>query len=201
MKTKTITVSEVSQQQTQAGADRIIIKDHEGVSYSFFKDYEGKLTIPYQEFDKLGIKINSTVSIVYVEKENSKNPASPYKNITSFMVPTEEQKQEAPPFVSPTDKKEEDKKWERIREEKQDNIKWLNALNNACLVISHRDSRDFKEHVEYIKMDILDLANWIYKQQLVKDFDSAKSMQVGINSVNNEPTIEEMQEHFGGTIS
>lgn len=34
-------------------------------------------------------------------------------------------------------KQSEDNKWKEIREEKREDIKWMNAINNACLLIAH----------------------------------------------------------------
>ena len=41
-----------------------------------------------------------------------------------------------------------------------DNIRWCNALNNACLLIAHGA---YKEGTESPQGNIIRLANWIYK--------------------------------------
>lgn len=62
-------------------------------------------------------------------------------------------------------KTSEDKKWEKIRDEKNDNIKWLNALNNATLVISQYKESDPQK----IKDQIENLANWFYSLEPKKE--------------------------------
>lgn len=46
-----------------------------------------------------------------------------------------------------------DKKIEKIYNEKKDNIKWLNALNNTCLLVAHGKAN---------KEDLIKTANWLY---------------------------------------
>lgn len=53
-----------------------------------------------------------------------------------------------------------DSKIEKMFNEKQDNIKWLNALNNACLLVAH-DKNNNKTLEE--------LANELYKLQPISE--------------------------------
>jgi hypothetical protein len=54
---------------------------------------------------------------------------------------------------------QEDEKWQKIRDEKRDDIKWMNALNNACLLIAHGQS----------DKSIQELANDIYRLEPSED--------------------------------
>ena len=44
--------------------------------------------------------------------------------------------------------------WDKIRAQKTDNIKWLNALNNSCLAFANGKIE---------KEKIIEMANWIYE--------------------------------------
>lgn len=50
-----------------------------------------------------------------------------------------------------------DAKWEKIRDEKREDIKWMNALNNACLLLAHGQSLGFKK--------LQEMADFIYEME------------------------------------
>ena len=100
-------------------------------AYSFFKNKkDGGVTKAYETFQSL-VKENSTVEVFY--KTNGK-----YKNVVWFakidgsMIPND-----VVPFHSKTHKQEDTERIEGMFNEKQDNIKWLNALNNATLLAAN----------------------------------------------------------------
>jgi len=148
--TKTITISGIEQKE-----GKYSIKDEKGVYYSFFSDWKGVATDPYNEFKGLNVQIGDTWAIEYEEKPNPKNEKYPYKNIRHFTRPTKAEALSTDPLPnggSKLDQKEQ--RIEKMFDEKQDNIKWLNALNNAILLVANGKAD---------KEDLVKTANWLYK--------------------------------------
>jgi len=162
MPQKTITVSEIVHDMAK---NRVVIKDEKGLSYSFFTKSvpTGAKTEIFSDFEKQELKENSVISLEYVEKQSTfKGKEVTFRNVVRFLEGEIEETEEVHPF--PTTKPVENKApdWDKIRDEKTQNIKWMNALNNAtaitCAVIGKLDVQDVRKDVE-------ELANWLYNLQ------------------------------------
>ncbi len=57
------------------------------------------------------------------------------------------------------DELKEEEKWQKLREEKNQNITWLNAKNNAVEIVTSKGIME----TESIRDEIVYWANWIYK--------------------------------------
>ena len=69
-------------------------------------------------------------------------------------------------FSKELDKNLEDEKWQKIREQKNKDIRWMNALNNACLLIVNNKTEVFpSDIIEIIK----NTANKIYRLEPEKE--------------------------------
>lgn len=163
MPQKTITVSEIVHDMAK---NRVVIKDEKGLSYSFFTKSvpTGAKTEIFSDFEKQELKENSVISLEYVEKQSTfKGKEVTFRNVVKFLEGEITETEEVQPFVSlPNSKTTQGPDWDKIRDEKTQNIKWMNALNNAtaitCAVIGKLDVQDVRKDVE-------ELANWLYNLQ------------------------------------
>jgi len=71
--------------------------------------------------------------------------------------------------------------WDTINDKKRKDIKWMNALNNACLIISKSEYTSIELNLK--RTEIIELANFIYKLE-------PKTEPTGEEDFN-QPSIEE----------
>ncbi len=80
-----------------------------------------------------------------------------------------------------------DIKVEKANGDVQDNIRWCNALNNSCLIVSHAD----KFKLEDTKTLIEQLANWIYNLEPQEDNHPQSNYPEQGGHVNEFPPDDE----------
>lgn len=100
METKLITIANIKSEN-----GRHIIKDHEGVVFSFFeKKMDGSMTKAYEGFSAMRLAQNDTVEVGY--NENVKDGRT-YRNIM-FFSDRKETPENQPPFTNPVKVSKED---------------------------------------------------------------------------------------------
>ena len=71
-------------------------------------------------------------------------------------------------FIAELDNDTNDKKWDKINSEKNENISWMNAKNNACLLIANHPEFD-KVPSDKLRDLIYKLATKIFEMEIPKD--------------------------------
>ena len=136
------------------GKDIINIYDENGVRYTHFID-------PNTEGWEESLQEGETVQVFAIEKPNQKNPKYPYRNIykpreedteDEPVVTFEEEAQQQAGHVEDRPVTDEHNKNERIR--------WMNSLNNACRLIQGQVIQFDKRNP---MNSIVSLANVMYK--------------------------------------
>jgi len=176
---------------TSNGVTRIKIKDQDGLSYSFFQNkQDGSQSQAYTNFITLPNGGNgNNVMISYIEKPNPKSPQYPYKNITGIKPcslplpapqpqnvpqptnppqtpPTAPQSQINPNVIPYAQGKVNTNVNNTNSDDVKKNIRWCNALNNACLLVANGKlispySDENAKGGEFHK--VINIANFIYQ--------------------------------------
>lgn len=97
-------------------------------------------------------------------------------------------------IVEPT-YQEEKPNWDDINEKKRKDIKWMNALNNACLLLANgKDKTGYTDNSDP-KVVIRDMANFIYSLEptiptVKNESPQAQAMREGIYNFKPESNID-----------
>jgi hypothetical protein len=136
------------------GRDIINIYDENGVRFTHFID-------PGNEGWEESLQEGETVRVFAIKKHNSKNPKYPYRNI--YKPRTEEADDE------PVETFEEELRQQSghvddtpitAEADKNERIRWMNSLNNACRLIQ---GQVIEYNPQKPMNSIVQLANVIYK--------------------------------------
>ena len=180
---KLITITGIEQKVTQNGKVLFKVKDQDNRSYQLWKTkQDGTDTMAYQGISSLPNNgINSSVEITYKETQGDYNgkPVT-YRSIIAVKpnvnVPASTNINNV--AKGRINGKNEEEKWKEINDKKRADIKWMNALNNACLLKTKGNDLSIEE-----------LANMIYKLEPNLTADNIANMTGG-TVVNQEQTEE-----------
>ena len=158
---KVITITSVETKSTTSGKVMLKIKDQKNLSYQIWKNkQDGSESVAYQGYEKLGEPVGQNVEIAFKEDTGDYNgkPVT-YRTIVAIK-PSGQPVSKANTMVKNQMKEEAEKsdeaKWNKINEEKEKSMRWMNALNNATLLVSN-GKIEFKELKHY--------ANLIYQMK------------------------------------
>ena len=158
---KVITITSVETKSTTSGKVMLKIKDQKNLSYQIWKNKsDGSESVAYQGYNKLGEPVGQNVEIAYKEDTGDYNgkPVT-YRTIVAIK-PSGQPVSKANTMVKNQMKEEAEKsdeaKWNKINEEKEKSMRWMNALNNATLLVAN-GKLEFKELKHY--------ANLIYQMK------------------------------------
>lgn len=139
---KVITITSVEQKYTTNGKVMIKIKDQQNLSYQIWKTKQDESeSVAYQGFEKLGDPIGKNVEIAFKEDTGDYNgkPVT-YRTIVSVKPsgqPVSKGNTMVKSQMAEASKKSDDEKWEKINEDKEKSMRWMNALNNATLLVAN----------------------------------------------------------------
>ena len=158
---KVITITSVETKSTTSGKVMLKIKDQKNLSYQIWKNkQDGSESVAYQGYEKLGEPVGQNVEIAFKEDTGDYNgkPVT-YRTIVA-VKPTGQPVSQGNTMVksqmAEASKKSDDEKWEKINQEKEKSMRWMNALNNATLLVAN-GKLEFKELKHY--------ANLIYQMK------------------------------------
>ena len=172
---KTITITAIDQ---KPDSFKIVDQDNQSYYLSITKK-DGTITRIYSDWQKMELKINSTIIVNY--QEITSKAGHKYNSARFFEIPTDQDKITVPPFITPKEvmavKQETDNKI-------KSNIRWCNAINNSCLLVAN--DKLLKDRVD-INLAIEKMANWIYKlEPICENEENARIDEEMTTSVSEE---------------
>ena len=93
-----------------------------------------------------------------------------------------------------TQKNETD--WDKINKEKNESIRWLNSLNNSCLLVCKLNTYVEMNKAE-LKSEIISLANWLYTLEPTKDTKDGIYIEEPFNEPNYQTNNAEPTDYDG----
>jgi hypothetical protein len=180
---KVITITSVETKSTTSGKVMLKIKDQKNLSYQIWKNkQDGSESVAYQGYEKLGEPVGQNVEIAFKEDTGDYNGKQvTYRTIVA-VKPTGQPVSQGNTMVksqmAEASKKSDDEKWEKINQEKEKSMRWMNALNNATLLVANGkiEFKDLKHHANLIyQMRPLDTQE--PKQEPIKAEDLGEVME------------------------
>ena len=180
----TITILSVEEKTTKNGKTMFKIKGSDGKFYQLWQSkQDGTDSMAYIAFSSIPkMGVGKSFNISYGEEFGEyKGKTIVYRTIANA-IPVE---QETDDIESEKPKvTDEDEKWKGIRDEKRNDIKWMNALNNATLIISKRIDSFTEYSLENAKKDVKELANWYYKlEPILINSDLSNELDKAIENI------------------
>jgi hypothetical protein len=167
------------------------VTDEKGLKYNvpmYKKDTQNK-TVAYatlEAYPQNGLNLNKCFKFVTVP--NSQGGQSRYVRIITEPVQDGQPTQYASPQMQqskPVTIEKEEVDWDEINGKKRADIKWMNALNNACLLWANSKGGEFKSFGE--------LADYIYKLEPIQTAQDVADMvggKVVEDDISGDPTQE-----------
>jgi hypothetical protein len=159
----TITILSVEEKTTKNGKTMFKIKGSDDKSYQLWQSkQDGKDSMAYLAFkNTLNMGVGKSFNISYREEFGEyKGKTIVYRTIANAIPVKQETDDMETSRLKVTG---EDEKWKGIRNEKRNDIKWMNAINNATIIISKKIDSFAEYSIEDAKKDVKELANWYYK--------------------------------------
>lgn len=177
MLNKVITIASAEVKTMSNNKLQTKLKDQDNLTYNIFHEkQDGSETVAYKYYKELQNQgVGTSHEISYDEKElkTPDNKSYTARTIVMFKVanvaPTTQINNQAKAKINGQNDEE---KWKKRNEETKDNIRWCNALNNACLILSRYipqgvdnflDEDKAIQNRENMKIAIENMTNWIYK--------------------------------------
>ncbi len=159
----TITILSVEEKTTKNGKTMFKIKGTDGKFYQLWQSkQDGTDSMAYIAFSSIPkMGVGKSFNISYGEEFGEyKGKTIVYRTIANA-IPVEQETDDLE--TSRLKVTGEDEKWKGIRNEKRNDIKWMNAINNATIIISKRIDSFTEYSLEDAKKDVKELANWYFK--------------------------------------
>jgi hypothetical protein len=159
----TITVLSIETKTTKNGKTMFKIKGSDNKSYQLWQSkQDGTDSMAYIAFSSIPkMGVGKTFDISYREEQGEYGGKTIIYRTIANAIPVKQEEDEIETAQSKVTG--EDEKWKGIRDEKRNDIKWMNAINNASLIISKKIDSFAEYSIEDAKKDVKELANWYYK--------------------------------------
>lgn len=159
-----IIILSVEEKTSKNGKTMFKIKGNDNHTYQLWQSkQDGTESVAFLAFNsKLNMGIGKEFDISYREEYGTyKGKTIVYRTIVNAKpIQESEGINNESNFLKPSN---EDEKWKGIRDEKRNDIKWMNALNNATLIISKKIDSFTEYSLDNAKKEVNELANWYYK--------------------------------------
>ena len=134
----TITVLSVEEKTTKNGKTMFKIKGSDNKSYQLWQSkQDGTDSMAYIAFSSIPkMGVGKSFDISYREEQGEYGGKTIIYRTIANAIPVKQEEDEIETAQSKVTG--EDEKWKEIRNEKRDDIKWMNAINNASLIISKK---------------------------------------------------------------
>lgn len=159
-----IIVASVEEKTSKNGKTMFKIKGNDNHTYQLWQSkQDGTDSVAFVVFNsKLNMGVGKEFDITYREEYGTyKGKTIVYRTIVNAKPV-----QESDEIINESNllkKNNEDEKWKGIRDEKRNDIKWMNALNNATLIVSKKIDSFTEYNLENARKEVKELANWYYK--------------------------------------
>ena len=170
---KIITIASLETKLTSNGKTMLRLGDTENKHYQIWqKKSDGTDSVAYQRLQELGEPVGKTIEIGYKEDQGDfKGKPITYKTIINIKPANGRVPSKADLFVKAQMREEakvnDDKKWDEINDKKEKSMRWMNALNNATILVANG------------KIELKDLkyqANLIYQMTPLEAVETLKDM-------------------------
>ena len=180
-----ILVLSVEEKTSKNGKTMFKIKGNDNHTYQLWQSkQDGNDSVAFIAFNStLNMGVGKEFDISYREEYGTfKGKTIVYRTIVNAKPILESnEKIIEPNFLKHNN---EDEKWKGIRDEKRNDIKWMNALNNATLIISKRIDSFTEYSLENAKKDVKELANWYYKlEPILINSDLSNELDKAIENI------------------
>ncbi|RLD44475.1 MAG: hypothetical protein DRI86_07415 [Bacteroidetes bacterium] len=149
-------------------------KDQENNKYILWKSNKEGETMAYAKFKQLPYNGDgATIGIAYAEEQktftNEQGKDITFAQKTVVVIKSPNEVTDTAPALANVDttgvgyakpKASGTTDWDKINDEKEKSMRWMNALNNACTQLSGQGKSD-----EAFKKEVAELANFIYRLQ------------------------------------